>query len=108
LPPLRQVPRDLREATQSTVLVAHRGDDDTGPEAGAVLAQPPAFFLVFPRGRRDYQHARRLAGFHFLRRVEAREVLTNDLLRRVALDPLGPGVPGEDVALGIEHEDGKV
>ena len=41
-------------------------------------------------------------------RVEAGEVLADDLLGPVALDPLGPGVPGGDVALRVEHEDGVV
>ena len=26
-------------------------------------------------------------------------------VRRVALDPLGAGVPGRDAAVGVEHED---
>ena len=32
-------------------------------------------------------------------------MLADDLVGRVALDPLGPGVPGGDVAVGVEHED---
>ena len=32
-------------------------------------------------------------------------MLPDDLARRVALDPLGPDVPGGDPAIGIEHED---
>ena len=39
------------------------------------------------------------------RRIEAREVLADDLVGPVALEPLGPGVPGEDVASRVEHED---
>jgi hypothetical protein len=41
-------------------------------------------------------------------RVEAREVLPDDLLGPVALDPFGPRVPGGDVALRVEHEDGVI
>ena len=31
--------------------------------------------------------------------------LPDDLIRRIALDALGPFVPAADVALGIQHED---
>ena len=37
--------------------------------------------------------------------IEAREVLADDLVGAVALDALGAGVPGRDVAVGVEHED---
>src|SRR5207248_1796462 len=43
-----------------------------------------------------------------LRRVERREVAADDLLGGVALDPLGPGVPGGDPPPGVEHEDSVV
>jgi hypothetical protein len=48
---------------------------------------------------------RRLAGGDVFGRVEAREVLAQDLLRRVALDALGARVPARDPALGVEQED---
>ena len=37
--------------------------------------------------------------------VEAREVLADDLVGLVAVDPLGALVPGHHVAVGVEHED---
>src|SRR5262249_29421173 len=57
---------------------------------------------------RDFQLPLALAGERVLLGIEAREVLSDDLVRSVALDPLGAGVPRGDVALGIEHEDGVV
>src|SRR5581483_9488878 len=38
-------------------------------------------------------------------RVEAGEVLADDLLGFVALVPLGPGVPGHNSSVWVEHED---
>src|SRR3984885_871601 len=40
-----------------------------------------------------------------LLRIKDRKVLPDDLGRRVALDPLGAGVPGGYPAVGIEHKD---
>ena len=36
--------------------------------------------------------------------VEARKVLADDLVGSVSLEALGAGVPGENVAVGIQHE----
>ena len=44
-----------------------------------------------PRGRAQLHLG--LAALHVLRGVEAREVLADDLVGPVTLDPLGPGVP---------------
>jgi hypothetical protein len=35
-------------------------------------------------------------------------VLTDDVLGMKTLDPFGPGVPRENQAIGIKHEDGVV
>src|SRR5215212_3865953 len=40
--------------------------------------------------------------------VEDREVLDDYLVFVVAVDALGPGVPGGDAPLGVEHEDGVI
>src|SRR5262249_44540809 len=78
----RQVPGDLQKPPDRAGLVAQGGEDDVGPEARAVLAQPPAFLLVLAGGG-GLQLPRRLAGGHVLRRVEAGQVLADDLLRGV-------------------------
>ncbi|HET8584985.1 MAG TPA: hypothetical protein VFM89_04535, partial [Casimicrobiaceae bacterium] len=38
-------------------------------------------------------------------RVEDREMLADDLVRRITADALRAGVPRDDAAVGIEHED---
>jgi hypothetical protein len=56
----------------------------------------------------DLQRPFRCASLDLIRRVEAAEVLADDVGRRVARDPLGAAVPGPHPALGIEEEDGVV
>jgi hypothetical protein len=43
-----------------------------------------------------------------LRRVEAREMLSDDLVQGVALDAFGTRVPARNMSLRIEHEDGVI
>ena len=105
---LGEIARHLGEAEQPAGVVAHRGNDDARPEARAVFAQPPALLLEAALARRHLQLPLRLAALDLLRRVEAREMLADDLGGGVALDALRAGVPARDAALGIEHEDGVV
>src|SRR6185295_16927466 len=106
LAPLGQVARDFRKSDQLLVATVERGDDDVRPEARPILLDAPALVLEASLRRSDSQLVRR--EIERLRRIEPAEVLPDDLRSAVALDPLGPGVPGEDPALGIEHEDGIV
>src|SRR3546814_1989320 len=66
---LGEVARGLGKTTQGAVLVADGGDDDVGPEQGAVLALAPAFLLVaalalgdleLVRGPRSEEHTSEL------------------------------------------------
>jgi hypothetical protein len=57
---------------------------------------------VAPRG---FENALGLAGSAIRGRVEDREVLTDDLFRRVTLGARGAGVPGRDVSNGVEQVD---
>src|SRR5205823_5475609 len=67
-----------------------------------------SFLLVLPVGGGAFEFSRRLARFQVVPGVEAGEVLADDLLGRIALEPLGPSIPGGDHALWVEHEDGVV
>ena len=87
-------------------LAAQRGDHHVRPEPRAVLADAPAFVLeAARRARRRRSSCSRPCRAMRLRRIEGREVLADDLVGGVALDALGAGVPGRDVAVRIEHED---
>ncbi len=102
---LREVAGDLREADQRAALVAHGRDDGVGPEQRTILADAPAFVLVRPEAFGDLQLMRGQAALERLGRIEAREVAADDLVGAIALEAFRAGVPGEDVAVGIEHED---
>ena len=104
----RQVTGDFREAEQLPVVVLEGRDDDVGPKLRAVLANPPALVLEPSLGSGHLQFVGGPAPVERLLRVERREVLADDLVGLVLLDPLGPGVPGGDVAVRVEHEDGVV
>ena len=82
---------------------AERGDHDVGPELRAVLADPPALVLEAAVGGGDGQLAVGQAASTVVLRVEGREVPADDLVGGVALQPLGAGVPGDDVAVGVER-----
>ena len=98
----------LAKPLSSPIIVPQGRDQHVGPERRAVLADPKAFLLVAALGRRDAQLLFGVAALYVLVGVEDREVLPDDLLGLIALDALGPFVPGGDIALGVEHEDGVV
>src|SRR5262249_37934184 len=105
---LGQVARHLGEAAQLALRVAQGVEDDVGPEARAVLAHAPALVLEAPHRGGGLQALLRFAALRVFGRVEAREVLADDLRRLVALDALGAGVPGQDDAVRVEQVNGVV
>lgn len=106
--PLAQVAGDLGVADQLALGRPDRIDDHMGPEPAAVLANPPPLLLETAFGRGLRQRPGRHAGGPVLVRIEAREMLADDFRRRIALEPLGPGVPADHPAVGVEHVDGVV
>ncbi len=106
--PFGEVARDLAEADELARAVAQRGDQHVRPERRAILPDAPAFLLVLARPRGDLQLAGGLVGGEILGEIELREVLPDDLLGAVLVDPLGRVVPRGHPAGGVEHEDGIV
>src|ERR1019366_8866230 len=101
-----QIAGDLREAEKLAVPGISDGrDDDVRPEARAVLAYAPAFIFESPDPSRNLQLAFAHARAHVLVAVEPREVLADDFVGLVSLDPLGAEVPGRDDPFRVEHED---
>ena len=78
---LGDVAGDLGEAEQVSVFVTDGVDDDAGPEAAAVLANPPAFRLVLPFRHGGGERLLRHSCLPILFGVEAGEVLADDLDR---------------------------
>jgi hypothetical protein len=99
-----EVARDLGKADETALLIAQRRDHDIGPEARAVLAHAPALVLEPAFGRGHLELACGPVAPDVLGCVEGAEMLADDLLRAIALEPLGADVPGPDVPLGIEGE----
>src|SRR5215207_6607620 len=85
-----------------------RVDDDMRPHAGAVFADPPAFLLEAPLAGCRPKRTRWKAGLAILLGVEAGEVVPDDLLFGVALEPLSATVPTRHGPFGIEQVDGVV
>ena len=98
----------FEKPTKSPGLVVQGRDDDVGPKLRAVLADPPALVLEPAFGLGDLEFVGGPTPVDGLLRVEAGEVLADDLVGLVPLDALGPGVPRGDVALRVEQEDGVV
>ena len=103
--PLRHVAGDLGEGDQLAVAIADRVDHHIGPKARTVPTHAPAFDFKTPGFGRGAQRALGHAGGAVLLGVEAREMRPDYLVWLVALDALGPGIPGRDPTLGIEQED---
>src|SRR5204862_2401193 len=103
--PVGEVPRDFAEPPQPALGVAQGRDDDVAPEQRAVLADPPPFLFDAALGFGDGQEALGLAALDVVGRIEAAEVLADDLVACVALQALSPWVPTRDDPVGVEGED---
>ena len=106
--PFGDVAGDLGETAEGPRGVVDRGDDDVRPESGAILADAPSFAFgrsVLPR---QLESLLRFSGGDILLRIENREMLPDDLLVFVPLDPARPEIPGRDLPVGIENEDGVI
>src|SRR5690606_9337232 len=106
--PVGDVSRDLQVALHLTGRVANDRDHDVRPKARAVLSHAPAFVLEATRPRGELELVLRPSRYHRLPRVEAREVLADDLVGGIALDPFRADVPRPHVPARIEEEDGVI
>ena len=98
----------LAKPTSSPLPIAEGGDDDVGPELGAVLTDAPPLVFEAADTRRDLQLVLRKALGHFVVRVEGRKVPADNFRCLISLDALRAGVPCRDVATWVEHEDGVI
>jgi hypothetical protein len=106
--PLGDVAGDLGETDVAAVLVVDGVDHHAGPEAAAVLAQPPALGLVPAGLERGLQGLAGQPGAPVLGCMEQAEVAAHHLTRGVAGDPFCALVPVGDHAVGIDHVHGVV
>src|SRR6185369_17730374 len=100
---LGEVAGDLGKAGEPSGLVANRVDHHMGPEAAAILAHPPAFAFELAFAGGNLQDLCRQALGAVFRGIKTREMLPDDLVGRVALETLRPGIPAYDKARWIQH-----
>jgi len=96
------------ETDELARLVVNAIDDDASPETASVLSDAPSLVLEPAVLRRGHELHLRLPGRDVRRGIEGREVATDDLVRLVALELPRADVPGQDLAVRVEGEDGIV
>src|SRR5262245_38443085 len=104
---LRQILGDFTKPLKRSQLVAQSGDRSMGPKSAAILAQLPALVFGASFGRRSKERIVGLATMYIFRRITSREMLTNHLVSRVALQPAGACVPRQNEAVHIHRGDRK-
>src|SRR5690348_1935610 len=107
-PALGKVAGNLGKRADISLRVANRGDDHVGPESRTVLSQPPAFVLESSSFPRSSELLVGPAALDSIRRIEGAEVLSDDFVRTVPLDPLGPRVPCANESVRVEKKDGVI
>src|SRR5579883_3100089 len=100
-----EIPGDLRKADEPPVVIMYGVDDDARPEPLTAFANAPALHLVLPCSLRRVQRKFRDTVESVFLGVEYREVLADDFLLGITLDPFCPGVPTDNVAMRVECED---
>src|SRR5882724_2080347 len=79
-----------------------------GPEAGAVLADAPAFFFAAALAVDGLQRLLWLACFPVSLGVELSEMRSDDFRGRIAFDPLRAQVPAGHAAFLVEQVNGVI
>lgn len=105
---LGEVARDLGKADEPAVRRTDRIDHHMSPEPAAVLADTPAFVLELAFAGRDFKRARRKPGLAILLAIELREMTSDDLVVRVALEALRARIPARHPSFRVEHVNGVV
>src|SRR5271169_6945258 len=83
-------------------------DHHVRPEPGTIFADSPTLRLKSSLLSGGHQRACRQPVFPILGAVKYGKMPTNNLLRTIALDTLGAGIPVSDNAFRIQHENGVV
>src|SRR5690606_41501889 len=102
---LVQTARVLNVAIALSSFDPDRSDDDVGPDTLAILANSPARSSEAPVAKRCPKGMRRLALLAIFGRVEAGEMLPDNLVRLIALELFGARVPASDHARRVDHVD---
>jgi hypothetical protein len=103
--PLTDVSSDLGEPHKTAVFGADGIDDNTGPEARAVLANSPPLGFKLSSRRCGFQCHFGQSRSLIFRGIEARKVLPTYLSFRISFEALRPRIPAHDTPVNIKHVD---
>ena len=103
--PLRHVAGNFGVAAQPPAGIAERRHHNVGPEARALLTEPPAFVFHPAFGLRHAQKLLGPVGFCVFGEKEIREAPAQAFLVRVAVNPARARVPTGNAACGVERDD---
>src|SRR5215208_6045354 len=102
---LRDVLRDLRDTPQFSLIIVQRRQDRACPEPRSILAHKPVLFFGPAFAGRRLEVSLGPATLYLFFGEEHGEVLSDDLLRLIALETFGTSVPAADASLRVERED---
>src|SRR5215468_7175409 len=97
---------DFGETANLPGVITKRGYDYLRFERRSVLADAQTLITNVSAARGFAEVALRFSGGNVIRRIEGGEVFADDLLSRVTFDFLRTGVPGDDIAVGVQQVDG--
>src|SRR5690606_23267638 len=80
------------------------GYDYVRPEDTSILTKTPSFFFEYSFFCRDFEFFLRVISFNIKLSIEDGEMLTDDLMRFVALETFRSGIPGTDITLRAQNE----
>ena len=100
-----EIATDTRESPQISGRVVQGREDDTRQESRAVFPHAHAVFFQPTAGSGQPKYLLRPASRDILRRIETGKISTDDLVGAVTLDLLSPGVPSDNLALRVHHDD---
>src|ERR1051325_7628874 len=99
----RHVADDFGETVELARAVEEGSNQDVRPEPGSVFTDPDVLFFKLSFASRGLQHPHGPAASDLIGRVEAREMLSHNLISGVALDPLGARIPCRYETIRIDN-----
>src|SRR5713226_2895484 len=89
----REIPRNFSEADQLATRLPHGSDDHVRPKSGPILPHSPAFVFESSVLCRYGQLPLRFAVSQVFFGIKTGEMLADNLVRTVALQPFGSSIP---------------
>ena len=100
-----EIATDARKPPQISGRVVQGREDDTRQELRAVFPHAHAVFFQPAAGSGQPEYLLRPAPRDIVRRIKTGKISADDLVGAVTLDLFGPGVPSDNLALRVHHDD---